>query len=214
MAGDFGFSLRNEPTQILLPYIHNNRNGMHICYAYSTTEAVSALFAVDYNSTPVELSTQQIADQMPRSFNYAQQGRKRNATLGCYFGSHVDALYYARNFGLYEATTYPKRNTSWDINFPDPLPNEVKYKIGEVVRVRTENIAAKWQRVGFEDLVTDEQINQVLRHQPMVGAIRVPWISKERKFIWELLKMRLLLKTLLMLKMGLLFGSIVKHIQY
>uniref|UniRef100_K4CI09 Peptidase C1A papain C-terminal domain-containing protein n=1 Tax=Solanum lycopersicum TaxID=4081 RepID=K4CI09_SOLLC len=180
MAGDFGFSLRNEPTQILLPYIHNNRNGMHICYAYSTTEAVSALFAVDYNSTPVELSTQQIADQMPRSFNYAQQGRKRNATLGCYFGSHVDALYYARNFGLYEATTYPKRNTSWDINFPDPLPNEVKYKIGEVVRVRTENIAAKWQRVGFEDLVTDEQINQVLRHQPMVGAIRVPWISKER----------------------------------
>lgn len=46
--------------------------------------------------------------------------------------------------------------------------------------MRTENIAAKWQRVGFEDLVTDEQINQVLRHQPMVGAIRVPWISKER----------------------------------
>lgn len=150
MAGDFGFSLRNEPTQILLPYIHNNRNGMRkyinitvvyfslgyefnfifyfnfedICYAYSTTEAVSALFAVDYNSTPVELSTQQIADQMPRSFNYAQQGRKRNATLGCYFGSHVDA----RNFGLYEATAYPKRNTSWDINFPDPLPNEVGYK--------------------------------------------------------------------------------------
>ncbi|KAG5589348.1 hypothetical protein H5410_039862, partial [Solanum commersonii] len=73
---DFEFSLRDAPTQILLPYVHKNTNGMHICYAYnSSTEVVSVLFALEYNIPPVELSTQQIADEMPKSFNYAQRKR-------------------------------------------------------------------------------------------------------------------------------------------
>ncbi|XP_059316137.1 uncharacterized protein LOC132066969 [Lycium ferocissimum] len=167
---DFEFSLKDSP--ILLPYIRN-QSPMHGCYAYSTTEAVSALFAVEYNEAPVELSVQQIIDQMPRNFHYEQKGKKRNKKHECYYGSHVDALHYAKSIGLFEDTAYPKRESSWDIDFPEPLPNEVKYKIGCVTRVRTADIDEKWQRERFENLVTAEDINRVLEHQPMAGAIRV-----------------------------------------
>ncbi|KAG5589347.1 hypothetical protein H5410_039861 [Solanum commersonii] len=69
------------------------------------------------------------------------------------------------NFGLFEDTAYPKRNTSWDIDFPDPLPNE--------------NIAAEWHREGFEDPVTAEYINEVLRRQPMVGEVYMGIVEDE-----------------------------------
>ncbi|PHT57631.1 hypothetical protein T459_35398 [Capsicum annuum] len=77
------------------------------------------------------------------------------------------------NVGLFEDRVYPKRETSWDVDFPNPLPNEVKYKISSVNRVRTADIAEESQREGFEDLVTAEEINTVLMHQPIVGAIKV-----------------------------------------
>ncbi|KAM3270882.1 hypothetical protein P3S67_029084 [Capsicum chacoense] len=132
------------------------------------TEAVSALFAREYDELPVELSTQQIADQMPRDFNYAQRGRERDEILGSYYGSHVDGLHYAMNLGLFEDRVYPKRETSWDVDFPNPLPNEVKYKISSVNRVRTADIAEESQREGFEDLVTAEEINTVLMYEDFV----------------------------------------------
>lgn len=65
-----------------------------MCYAYSTGEAVSALFAKEFSESLVELSIQQIADQ-----------------VGCYFGSHVDALLYARDFGLFKECDYPRRGS-------------------------------------------------------------------------------------------------------
>lgn len=67
-----------------------------MCYAYTTGEAIAALFAKDKNQPPVELSIQQIADFLPKDFDYKNR-RNRRDEVGCYFGSHIHALEYACN---------------------------------------------------------------------------------------------------------------------
>nr|XP_009589468.1 cathepsin L-like proteinase [Nicotiana tomentosiformis] len=162
---DVEFSLKDSG--ILLPNVRK-QGRMNVCYAYSTGEAVSALFAKEFSEPPVELSIQQIADLLPINFNYENR-LHRTDEVGCYFGSHVDALLYARDFGLFKECDYPRRGSRNKDDIP-PIPDKPRYRIGHANRVC---IAGDPHRKDSERLVTAEEINRVLTYQPMVGAIDI-----------------------------------------
>ncbi|KAK4371807.1 hypothetical protein RND71_007191 [Anisodus tanguticus] len=94
---------------ILLPYIQNQRN-KSIYYAYSSTEAIWAIYAREnQEAVAVELSTQQISDHLPSVFDYAGRGYNRD-DLKFYFGTHVEVLKYAMEVGLCADADYPQRD--------------------------------------------------------------------------------------------------------
>ncbi|XP_075087497.1 uncharacterized protein LOC142169527 [Nicotiana tabacum] len=140
-----------------------------VCYAYSTGEAVlSSLFAKEFSEPPIELSIQQIADLLPININYENRFHRIDE-VGCYFGSHVDALLYTRDFGLFKECDYPRRGSRNKDDIPH-IPDKPRYRFGHANRMC---IDGDPHRKDSERLVPAEEINRVLAYQPMVGAIDI-----------------------------------------
>ncbi|PHT25817.1 Peptidyl-prolyl cis-trans isomerase FKBP53 [Capsicum baccatum] len=146
MEDDYEFTLEDE-NNMLLPYARD-QGKMNACYSYSTGEAVQALYASTYSAPPFELSTQQIVDHLPIMFDYKNLKRKKDK-VDCYYSNHPDVLEYIWREGL--VPRYGIR--SFEFVFQRGMPLELK--------------------MTYETEKTVEEINDILRQQPMVGATTV-----------------------------------------
>ncbi|MCD7459853.1 hypothetical protein HAX54_042124 [Datura stramonium] len=183
-AIDEEFNLRGVGT--LYPFVRDHGQ-MNSCYTYSSTEAMSALYAAENEEPHVELSTQQLVDHFPIVFDYANRRNKRDRR-GCYFGSHIDVFRYAMNVVVCSEGDYPKRGTRWDEDVIYPIPNEnVKYLVGSFSRVHTGDHIDHPDFLSREDtLVGEDYVNAILMRQSMVGAIRI--IKSFQNFRGQLVK--------------------------
>ncbi|PHT27458.1 hypothetical protein CQW23_32935 [Capsicum baccatum] len=163
MEDDYEFTFEDE-NNMLLPYARD-QGKMNACYSYSTGEAVQALYASTYSVPPFELSTLQIVDHMPIMFDYKNLKRKKDK-VDCYYSNHPDVLEYIWREGLVRDEHYPKRESRKEkdiISVPKDVP-----------RYGIQNFEFVFQRgKSYETEKTVEEINDILRQQPMVGATTV-----------------------------------------
>ncbi|PHT27558.1 hypothetical protein CQW23_32844 [Capsicum baccatum] len=169
MEDDYEFTLEDE-NNMLLPYARD-QGKMNACYSYSTGEEVQALYASTYSVPPFELSTQQIVDHMPIMFDYKNLKRKKDK-VDCYYSNHPDVLEYIWREGLVRDEHYPKRESRKEkdiISVPKDVP---RYGIRSF-----EFVFQRWMplelKMTYETEKTVEEINDILRQQPMVGATTV-----------------------------------------
>uniref|UniRef100_M1DEJ0 Uncharacterized protein n=1 Tax=Solanum tuberosum TaxID=4113 RepID=M1DEJ0_SOLTU len=81
---------------------------------------------------------------------------------------------YAQYTGLCTKEDYPNIGFRPEDAFIPPVPTQaLKYRIGHITRVRTEDSNADRVNLEEENLVTDEELKEILRRQPIIGAIRL-----------------------------------------
>ncbi|PHU29948.1 Peptidyl-prolyl cis-trans isomerase FKBP53 [Capsicum chinense] len=155
MEDDYEFTLEDE-NNMLLPYARD-QGKMNACYSYSTGEAVQALYASTYSVPPFELSTQQIVDHMPIMFDYKNRQRKKDK-FDCYYSNHPHTLRYIWRDGLVRDEHYPKRESR---------------KEQDIISIPKDRGMPLELKKSYETEKTVEEINDILRQQPMVGATTV-----------------------------------------
>ncbi|KAH0681377.1 hypothetical protein KY284_022462 [Solanum tuberosum] len=158
-------TLKYQPMVGALRFFHNFKEFKgqvyilyrDVCYTYSSTGATSALYARETSEPPVELSTHQLVDHIPIVYKYEEKGNNRDKA-GCYFGTHMDCLKYAMHTTMCLERDYPKRAFRWEKDIIDPILNKKeKYVIGNYEQLNAGG---------------EEKINDTLKYQPMVGALR------------------------------------------
>ncbi|PHT27456.1 Peptidyl-prolyl cis-trans isomerase FKBP53 [Capsicum baccatum] len=169
MEDDYEFTLEDE-NNMLLPYARD-QGKMNACYSYSTGEAVQALYASTYSVPPFELSTQQIVDHMPIMFDYKNLKRKKDK-VDCHYSNHPHTLRYIWREGLVRDEHYPKRESRKEkdiISVPKDVP---RYGIRSFDFVFQRGMPLELKK-SSETEKTVEEINDILRKQPMAGATTV-----------------------------------------
>ncbi|KAH0694038.1 hypothetical protein KY285_021135 [Solanum tuberosum] len=159
---DEEFSLRDS--NILYPYVRY-QGPMNVCYTYNSIEATTALYAREMSESPIELFTHQLVDHFLIDNKYEDKGNNRDK-VGCYFGTHMDCLKYAMHTALCLERDCPKRASRWEKDIIDPILNKEKYVIGNYEQLKAGD---------------EEKINDTLKYQPMVGALRFFHSFKEFK---------------------------------